>query len=258
MKGIGSFRSEPGFQAGQPQGQVKLIAGPFAHRGGQDRLAVGPHAGQDLLAAIVEIDPQGLERTERQPPEEVARPAEHGPFVLLAIALDPFAQNGRGQPQAQVVLHVGLQPGKDILGVLGRFGRRGAGVHAGQDCLLAADRSREARPGCAPGRTSRRRSAATRPATSRGKSQPPRPSRPRSSPPRQAPAVGRGTPPASCRNRRTSAEAASAAGSSSGPWQRASWQSTTSLARRVSTAVWACCRFSSCFFRCDCKRSKFF
>ena len=60
----------------------------------------------------------------------------------------------------------------------------------------------------------------------------------------------------SCRNRRTSAEAASAAGSSSGLWQRASWQSTASLARRVSTVVWACCRFSSCFFRCDCKRSK--
>ena len=72
-------------------------------------------------------------------PKKLACEAEHRPFVLLAITLDPFPQNGRGQTQAQILLHAGFQAGEDLLGFLGRFGRRRAGVHSGQDRLLTAN-----------------------------------------------------------------------------------------------------------------------
>ena len=48
---------------------------------------------------------------------------------LVPVALDPGAEDGRGEPEAGVLLDVGLDPGAEVLGVLAGVGGAGRAVH---------------------------------------------------------------------------------------------------------------------------------
>jgi hypothetical protein len=140
-KGHGLLAFEVVFQTGHAQGEVKLIGRAVAHRRQFDALpSAGPHPFEHDLALVVGIFDQTIERSSGKLPEELACAPQHVSLVLLAVAFDSFAQDGQGEPEADELGRIGLEPGQEVLHLLGALGGLGPGVHGSQRLFLAADR----------------------------------------------------------------------------------------------------------------------
>ena len=131
---------EPVLDAGDPQGQVELVAGAVAHGFQADRFGcAGSDAHQHGLAPSVKIGAEPLEGSTRHLAEELSGGIEDRPLVLLTVAFDGLAQHGRRQAQDGILANVFFELCDEVFTRFALFGRPGVAVHRGQLGPLAAD-----------------------------------------------------------------------------------------------------------------------
>ncbi len=130
---------KPGFQAGQSQGEIKLVVGAVAHPFDAHQPAVGPDSLDHRMAVAVVVDLEPVERSAGEQAEQGAGARQDRSLVLFAITFDAPVQDRRGQLQGGIPRNVPLQLGEECLGFLGALGGTVAAVHPRQFTTLGAD-----------------------------------------------------------------------------------------------------------------------